>query len=282
MSGVFIIAEIGSSHCGSLGLACQAASAFAAAGANGIKYQDHFDQRTPGDAQHPPWFVGPREILTRAGYLLATGFSDDEWKALADHVKGLGCEYVCSPFSLAAAERQAPLVDRWKIASGQVTNLEMLRFIGATGKPVIVSRGMGSAEELDAADGALYDFVSEPDYWLACSSLYPCPPELAPSLRFGGDGEPDGLSDHTEGIAACLGAVALGATIIEKHATLTRLGFGTDVGPWALEPDEFAQMVREIRALEIMLRGRDEAAYRERVAETRRAFMATSERKAAE
>jgi N-acetylneuraminate synthase len=191
-------------------------------------------------------------------------------------------DYVCSPFSLRAAQRQAPLVDRWKIASGQVTNIPMLEFIASTGKPVIVSMGLATQDEERAAMAILGGQAR----LMACSSLYPCPPECGlPRLDTyecsdcGADrhlGAP-GLSDHTEGVAACLGAVALGATVIEKHVTLSRHLYGSDAR-WAMEPEEFRQLVLEVRALEAMLKPRDEAEYRKRVAETRQAFMHGGER----
>lgn len=271
----YIIAEVGSTHGGSLGNAMQSVAVFANLGANAIKFQDHYDQTVDSQAQHPPWFQGPRHIHTRRTYLWESCLAQDEWATLASYCKQYGVDYVCSPFSLRAAQRQAPLVDRWKVASGQVTNIPMLEFVASTGKPVIVSMGLASEDEVRAATRALtlegLGKPLAPVTHLECQSLYPTPPEM---VRLGWSSFmcADGLSDHTEGLAACLGAVALGATVLEKHVTLSRHLYGSDAR-YAMEPQEFAQLVREVRALEAMLKPRDEAEYRRRVAETRAAFM---------
>jgi sialic acid synthase SpsE len=265
---VYIVAEVGSTHGGSLGNAMQAVEVFAKAGADAVKLQDHFGQLVDSQAQHPPWFQGPRHILTRRQYLWDTCLASDEWAELANHCHRHGVEYVCSPFSYQAAQRQAGLVDKWKVASGQITNIPMLELMAASDKAVIASKGLATQMELARAREALHGAADV--VWLECQSVYPCPPKLVGLSRERLYGE--GLSDHTEGLAACLGAVALGARVLEKHVTLSRHMYGSDAR-YAMEPDEFAQLVREVRALEKMLMPRDDAEYERRIAETRAGFM---------
>jgi N,N'-diacetyllegionaminate synthase len=143
-------------------------------------------------------------------------------------------------------------VARYKIGSGEVTNLELVRAAGATGKPVLLSSGMSSWEELDAAVEAAGPNVVV----LQCTSAYPTPPEhvglnVLDELRER-YGKPVGFSDHTRGTAAALAAVTLGAEVVEKHLTLSRGDYGPDAA-MGLEPDELRALVREIRDLEAML-----------------------------
>jgi N-acetylneuraminate synthase len=143
-------------------------------------------------------------------------------------------------------------VARHKIPSGEVTNLGLVRAAASTGKPVLLSSGMSSWEELDAAVSAAGDDVTV----LQCTSAYPTPPErvglnLLDELRQR-YGRPVGLSDHTVGPYAAFAAVALGAEVVEKHFTLSREAYGPDAA-LALEPDELEELVDGVREIEAML-----------------------------
>jgi N,N'-diacetyllegionaminate synthase len=247
---VYIVAEAGMSHDGSLDAALRLVEAAAAAGADAVKFQLHdAAAETTRDAPPPPYFTEE----PRWEYFERTAFGDDQWKALRDACTTAGIGFMCTPFSLAAAERVERLGPAaHKVASGEVTNLELVRSLATTGRPVFLSSGMSSWAELDEAVTAAGHDVTV----LQCTSAYPTPPErvglnVLAELRER-YGKPVGLSDHTVGPVASLAAVALGATVIEKHFTLSREAYGPDAS-LGLEPAELAALVEEIRELEAML-----------------------------
>jgi N-acetylneuraminate synthase len=248
------MAELGSVHDGSLGTALRLISEVKAAGADAAKLQCHFGERIKGE---PPWFSATHE--SRVEYLERTGFSEAQWHVIREHCTDERIDLVVSPFSVAAVEMLERVgVDGYKVASGQVTNLGMLKAIGRTEKPVYLSSGMTTDRELEDAVDALNSVTAT----LHCTSSYPCPPELVglnvlrqwitvwKSSDF--RRPPFGLSDHTLGMAASLAAVTLGATVIERHVCFDRRGYGSDCRH-SLTLDEFAAFLREVRALETML-----------------------------
>jgi N,N'-diacetyllegionaminate synthase len=249
--GVLIIAEAGMNHDGSLGNAIRLAETAAECGADAVKFQLHdAEAETTRDAPAPPYF----KHETRWEYFERTAFSDEQWHALKNACDAAGIVFLCSAFSVEALRRlEAVGVARHKIPSGEVTNLELVRAAAATGKPVLLSSGMSSWEELDRAVEILR---SVPLTVLQCTSEYPCPPEhvglnvmLEMRERYG---LPVGLSDHTLGTAACVAAAAIGAAAVEKHFTLSKEMYGPDAS-MSLEPDELARLVREVREVERML-----------------------------
>jgi N-acetylneuraminate synthase len=250
-SRVLIVAEAGMNHDGSLGIAERMIETAAECGADAIKFQLH-DARaeTTRDAPPPPYFAGE----SRFAYFERTAFDDSGWERLRTRCDRAGIEFLCSAFSVEAVARLEALgVARHKVPSGEVTNLPLLERIRATGKPVLLSSGMSSWTELDAA----VDVLRGPGLAvLQCTSAYPCPPErvglnamLEMRERYGC---PVGLSDHTESIAASLAAAALGASALEKHFTLSKRLYGPDAA-LSLEPDELAALVRGVREIERML-----------------------------
>jgi len=141
-------------------------------------------------------------------------------------------------------------LDRYKVASGEVSNTPLLERIAKTARPTILSSGMSSWDELDTAVATLR--VGGPLELMQCTSEYPCPPEqvglnvmkeMRDRYRL-----PVGLSDHTIGLGASIAAVALGATAIERHFTLAKTLYGPDAS-MSLEPHELAELVAEIRAV---------------------------------
>jgi N-acetylneuraminate synthase len=160
-----------------------------------------------------------------------------------------------SPFSVEAVELLEGVgVARYKVPSGEVTNLPLLDAIGRTGKPVLLSSGMSSWVELDEAVRTLLRHHRQVTV-LQCSSIYPCPYEDVGLNAMREMAEryalPVGLSDHTLTPYAALAAVALGAVVIEKHLTFSRKMYGSDAAH-SMEPAEFADLVRGIRAVEHM------------------------------
>ena len=248
--GVYVVAEAGMNHDGDLARAVALAEAAARAGADAVKFQLHdAAAETTRDAPPPPYFQNE----PRWDYFERTAFTDEQWAELKHACEERGIEFLCSAFSLEALERLERLgVSRHKIGSGEVTNLALVRAAGKTGKQVLLSSGMSSWAELDAAVAAAGANVVV----LQCTSAYPTPPErvglnVLAELRER-YGKRVGFSDHTRGTAASLAAVTLGAEVVEKHFTLSRGDYGPDAA-MGLEPDELRGFVREIRELETML-----------------------------
>jgi len=250
MSSVFVIAEAGMNHDGSLGNAIRLAETAAECGADAVKFQLHDAlAESTKDAPSPPYF----QHETRWEYFNRTAFTDEQWATLKDACDRAGIEFLCSVFSVEAVDRLERLgVGRYKIGSGEVTNLELVRRVAATGKPVLLTSGMSSWQELDAAVAAAGNEVTV----LQCTSVYPTPPErvglnVLAQLRER-YGKPVGFSDHTVGNYAAFAAVALGAVVVEKHFTLSRQAYGPDAA-LGMEPDELEDLVEGIRELETML-----------------------------
>jgi N,N'-diacetyllegionaminate synthase len=247
---VFVVAEAGMNHDGSLGNAIRMAEVAAECGADAIKFQLHdAEAESTRDAPSPPYFQGEG----RWEYFQRTAFSDEQWATLKQACERAGIDFLCSAFSIEAVERLERLgVERYKIGSGEVSNLALVRRVAATGKPVLLTSGMSSWAELDTAVAAAGDCVTV----LQCTSEYPAPPErvglnVLRELRER-YGKPVGLSDHTFGPYASFAAVALGATVIEKHFTLSRELYGPDAA-LAIEPDELEDLVEGVREIETML-----------------------------
>jgi N-acetylneuraminate synthase len=250
MSAVNVIAEVGMTHDGSLGHAIRMAETAAECGVDAVKFQLHdAEAETTRGAPSPPYF----KHETRWEYFQRTAFTDDQWAELKQACENAGVEFLCSVFSVEAVARLERIgVGRYKIGSGEVTNLELVREAAWTGKPVLLTSGMSSWEELNAAVAAAGDDVTV----LQCTSQYPTPPERVGLNVFAElrerYGKPVGFSDHTLGNVAALAAVTLGATVVEKHFTLSRDMYGPDAR-FATEPAEFEELVDGIRELETML-----------------------------
>jgi len=250
---VTVVAEAGMNHDGSVGHAKRLIEAAAACGADVVKFQTHLaDVEMLPDAPSPGYF----NEESRYDYFRRTAFTVEQWKGLKAHAEAAGIRFLSSVFSPEAVDLLERVgVAAYKVPSGEITNLPLLERLAAVGKPLYVSSGMSSWNELDAAVGVLRR-SSAPLTILQCTSEYPC--------AYGHVGlnvmqemrrrysAPVGLSDHTMTGYASFAAVALGAAVIEKHLTLSRLGYGSDA-KHSLEPVEFADLVRGIRAIETML-----------------------------
>jgi N-acetylneuraminate synthase len=249
---VLILAEAGMNHDGSLGIAGRMVDVAAECGVDAVKFQLHSaSAETLASAPPPPYFGAE----PRFQYFERTSFTNLGWRALVARCRDRGVEFVCSPFSIEAVERLDALgVDRFKIGSGEVTNLPMLRRIAETGRPMILSSGMSSWEELDAAVDVLRE--AGPLELMQCTSEYPCPPEQVGLNVIAEMREryalPVGFSDHTLGAGASVAAVALGATSIERHFTLSKQMYGPDAS-MSLDPVELRRLVDEIREVEQIL-----------------------------
>jgi N,N'-diacetyllegionaminate synthase len=247
-----IVAEIGSTHDGSVGIARNSIAVAASCGATAVKFQTHLAAaETTRNAPAPPFFN--RE--SRFEYFERTAFTARVWRELLAHAHQAGVAFVCSPFSIEAVALLEDVgIDIYKIPSGEVTNLPLLHEVAQTKRPVMLSSGMSTWAELDAAVDALQGARDRLTV-LQCTSMYPCPPErvglnVLDQLRRR-YGLAVGLSDHTVTNHAAFAAVALGAETVERHFTLSRHLYGSDAAH-SSEPDQFRELVEGIRAIERM------------------------------
>lgn len=253
MSNTFVIAEAGSVHDGSFGNAQKLIELAASCGADAIKFQTHLaSAETLRNAPMPPYFKGE----PRYEYFERTGFSAEQWKQLSAVAKANSIEFLSSPFSVEAVNLLEGVgIGRYKIPSGEVSNIPLLEAVAETGKPVLLSSGMSNWQELDRAVATIrrrHDKLCV----MQCTSTYPCPPErvglnVLAEIRNRWQVE-IGYSDHTLDNYACFAAVALGATVIEKHMTFSRRMYGSDA-PHSAEPPQFIDLVRGIREISAML-----------------------------
>jgi N,N'-diacetyllegionaminate synthase len=256
MNKIYIIAEIGNTHEGSLGLAKKFIKVASECGVDAVKMQTHmFEAESLLNAPNPTYFTDE----TRGEYFKRTAFSVNEWKELKRYSEeNLKIDFFSSPFSFEAVEMLEEVgVDTYKIASGEVSNIPLLKKIAQTGKKVLLSSGMSSWSELDEAVEVLQSNGCKDLTVLQCTSEYPCPPEQAGlnvlnELKEKYQNIATGYSDHTLGVAVPLAAVIMGATVIEKHFTLSREMYGSDAMN-STEPEEFKRLVGEIRQVEIAM-----------------------------
>ncbi len=253
MEKTYIIAEIGNTHEGSVGLAKQFIKAAADCGADAVKFQTHiFEAESLSSAPNPAYFKDE----SRKEYFERTAFNLEQYKILKDYAEQeCDVDFFSSPFSSEAVDLLMDLgVSTFKIPSGEVSNIPLLELIDKTGKKVILSSGMSSWEELDSAVAVFKD--KDKLTILQCTSEYPCKPENA-GLNVMLEIKERykckvGFSDHTLGIGVPLTAVVFGATIVEKHFTLSKLMYGSDAKN-STEPEEFKHMVDNIRAAELAM-----------------------------
>lgn len=244
-----VIAEAGINHEGDVEKAIQLIDAAAAAGAECIKFQCHITEAemvptdmTPGRiSDERLWDIIKRCELTEA-----------EERRLKAYSESKGLLYLCTPFSREAADRLEQMgVAAYKIGSGECNNLPLIEHIARKGKPMLLSTGMNDPASI-APSVELIRRHGCPLALLHCTSMYPTP---YAKVRLGAIGQlrqlfdvPVGLSDHSLGIWTCLGAVALGACVLEKHVTISRRWPGPDTG-LSIEPDELADLVTGSRAI---------------------------------
>jgi len=249
-----LIAEIAQAHDGSLGLAHAYIDAAAAAGADAVKFQTHIAdaESTPSE----PWRTRfSRQDDTRFDYWKRMEFTVEQWHGLKRHADDAGLMFLSSPFSIAAVELLKSVgVAGWKVASGEITNLPMLKAMTATGQALLLSTGMSPYSEIDAAVEEIKR-GGAPFAVFQCTTQYPSPPEaigLNVLDAFKNRYEAGvGLSDHSGTIFPSIAAATLGVDVIEVHITMSREMFGPDV-PASVTTAEFAELVRGVRFVERM------------------------------
>ncbi len=242
MSGTFIIAEAGVNHNGSFRTAIDLIHAAAKAGADAVKFQTYRADELTVAGSH-------RDMLARYQTPL------DWYPQLKTEAEALGVEFMSSPFDIESARFLKDLGVKWlKIPSGELTNHDFMGDVGKLGLPIILSTGMATMREIVDAICCIWPHNEGQISLLHCVSAYPAPVSSSnlramDSLREVYSGVQVGLSDHTLGDTMAIAAVAMGATIIEKHITLCFEDEGPDHAA-SMEPAEFAAMVRKIRDVE--------------------------------
>ncbi|HLN59695.1 MAG TPA: pseudaminic acid synthase [Thermoanaerobaculia bacterium] len=272
----YIVAEMSANHLGDFRRAEAIVRVAKTAGADAVKLQTYTPDTMTLDSDKP-WFriEGTLWHGRRLHELYAEAQTPWEWHApLRQLARDLGLDLFSTPFDADAVAFLLKLdVPVLKIASFECVDIPLVRRAAQTGKPMILSTGMASLAEIKEAVGAVREAGGTELALLKCVSAYPAPaaemnlrtiPDLASTF-----GTPVGLSDHTLGIAVAVAAVTLGASIVEKHLTLSRADGGPD-SAFSLEPEEFRQMVEAIRTAEASL---GEVSYRSSEAEEKsRAF----------
>lgn len=257
---VFVIAEAGVNHNGDVAMALQLCDAAKNAGADAVKFQTFraedlvirgaptADYQARQTGEHDQFLMLERLELSEAHH-----------QKIKAHCDAIGIEFFSTPFSVNAVDMLVKLgVKRLKLSSGELTHRALVEHAAATQLPLLMSTGMGTMEEImeavswvGAARGHLHDVVV-----LHCTSAYPAPDKTLNLLAMQSMARDlhiaVGYSDHSLGIEAPVAAVALGATVIEKHVTLDRNLPGPDHSA-SLEPDEFLRMVQGIRRVSAML-----------------------------
>lgn len=249
----FIIAEMSGNHNQSLDRALEIVDAAAASGAHALKLQTYTADTMTLDIREREFFIeDPKSIWKgRSLYdLYQEAHTPWEWhKPIFDRCRERGLICFSTPFDDTAVDFLEELdVPCYKIASFENTDLPLIRKVASTGKPMIISTGMATVAELDETVRAAREAGCRDLILLKCTSTYPATPEntnilTIPHLRDLFNCEV-GLSDHTMGVGVSVAAIALGATVIEKHFTLCRADGGVD-STFSLEPEELRRLVIE-------------------------------------
>lgn len=258
---VYVIAEAGVNHNGSLDTAMKLVDAAAASGADAVKFQTfRAEEAVSADAPKARYQqVTTGSAESQLDMVKRLELDADAHRVLVSHCEDSGIEFLSSPFDLASIDLLVTLGVRLiKVPSGEITNLPYLRRLGALGRSLFLSTGMSSMEEVSSALEVLSEagLDREQITLLHCTSEYPAPYEdvnlRAMEAMRAEFGLPVGYSDHTRGVEVAIAAVALGACVIEKHLTLDRTMSGPDHAA-SVEPDEFSSMVEAIRHIETAL-----------------------------
>lgn len=255
-SHVMIIAEAGVNHNGSIELAKQMVDAAKEAGADYVKFQtfnpeklvSRFAQKADYQKETTDADESQLEMLKKLT------LSNEDFVSLKEYCEEVGIGFISTPFDLESIDFLEELdMDFWKIPSGEITNLPYLEAIGKTGRKVIMSTGMCEIVEINEAIRVLEENGTMEIALLHCNTQYPTPYEdvnlSAINTIHNECRKETGYSDHTQGIEVPIAAVAMGATIIEKHFTLDKNMEGPDHKA-SLEPNELKQMVKSIRNIE--------------------------------
>ena len=258
MNKVIVIAEVGVNHNGSLEMAKRLVENAKECGADIVKFQtarlDSLVSKIAHMADYQKKNIGVEESQKEMLSKLLLSF--DEFVELAEYCKVIGITFLSTPFDIESIRFLDNMQDIWKVPSGEITNYPYLVEIGKTKKKVLLSTGMAEMAEIESAIKVLKENGTADITILHCTTEYPAQLKdvnlrVLKTLKES-FGYPVGYSDHTQGIEVDLAAVALGATVIEKHFTLDRNLPGPDHKA-SLEPNELKAMVDGIRRIELAL-----------------------------
>lgn len=244
----FVIAELGLNHAGDFRLAVEMVHAAKVAGAHCVKLQTHCDDEF-SDIPAYPGNAGGESIQD---FVKRCSLNEHDESVVFEYARNIGIICISTPFSPMAVERLEKLnVPAYKAGSGQLRDLPLLRMLQATEKPVILSTGMGDDRAIKDAYFVFDGIKIQQLAMLHCTSEYPTPFDhvrLGCLKRWPFDIGTFGLSDHTGTIYPSLGAVALGASILEVHLKLSSCPDGPDL-PVSITPDELRQLVTGSKAI---------------------------------
>jgi pseudaminic acid synthase len=250
----YIVCELSANHNGSLERAIKMIEVAAEKGADAVKIQTYTADTLTIDCDRPEFQIkgGLWDGYT-LHKLYQEAYTPYEWHpALFERARELGVTIFSTPFDDSAVELLAALnAPAYKIASFEAIDLPLITRVAREGKPMIISTGISGLSEIESAVKSARDGGADGVALLHCTSAYPAPIEAAnvrtvPHLA-AAFGVVSGLSDHTSGTAAAVAAVALGASIIEKHFTLLRADGGPDAA-FSLEPDEFKRLIQDCKS----------------------------------
>lgn len=253
----YIIAELSANHHQSYETAVKLLHAVKASGADAVKLQTYTPDTMTVNCRTSPFQIGKGTIWEGKNLydLYGEAYTPWEWQPrLKEEADKLDLTLFSTPFDSTSVDFLEKMnVPAHKIASFELVDLPLIRKVGATGKPIIMSTGMGTLQEIAEAVDAIRETGNTQIALLKCTSAYPASPEdmnlrTIPHLSQA-FGVPSGLSDHTMSLVAPVAAVTLGASIIEKHFTLSRATPGPD-SAFSLEPHEFKAMVEAVRTAE--------------------------------
>ena len=254
---VFIVAELSANHEQKFDLAVKTIRAMKEAGADAVKLQTYTPDSMTLDSELP-WFQTRKDNIwsgQKLYDLYKKAYTPWDWhEKLQKVARDIGLEFFSTPFDIEAVNQLESIhVPAYKIASFEITDIPLIKRVASTGKPVIFSTGIAEEENIHLAVDTCKQAGNNQLALLKCTSAYPSPLEEAnlrsiPLLKERFE-TVVGISDHTLGITVPIGAVAMGAKIIEKHFILDRKGRGLD-REFSLEPDEFQLMVNSVRELE--------------------------------
>jgi sialic acid synthase SpsE len=248
---VYVIAEVGINHNGDVDFPRRLVDVAADAGCQAVKFQKRTPEICVPEQQKNQPRSTPWGVMTYLEYKRRVELGREEYQKIATHCAERGVAWFASPWDVPSVEFLDRLdVPCHKVASASVTDLELLRAVAASGRPVLLSTGMSTIEEIDAAVTTL---GTERLVLMHATSTYPLPPEevnlrMIETLRER-YGVPVGYSGHERGLQVSLAAVALGAVAVERHITLDRTMWGSDHAA-SLEPTGLQHLVRDIRILE--------------------------------
>lgn len=256
-SHVYIVAELSANHGQDFDQAVKIIRTAKEAGANAVKLQTYTPDTLTINCNNEYFRIGQGTIWEKRSLydLYSEAYTPWDWQPKLQAVANeLGIDFFSTPFDDTAVDfLEAMNVPAYKIASFEIVDVPLIRYIAKTGKPIIMSTGMATLAEIDEAVQTIRSVGNNQLALLKCTSSYPALPEemnlrTIPHLRDAFD-VPVGLSDHTLGIAVPVAAVALGVGIVEKHLTLSRSSPGPD-SAFSLEPHEFKAMVEAVRVAE--------------------------------